>query len=74
MVLKAVLFDDEYIVLHGLQKMIDWSKYGIELVGTANNGYAAIDLVETHSPDIIFTDIRMPVCREWMGWRLSKRF
>ncbi|WML27295.1 response regulator [Neobacillus sp. OS1-33] len=58
--LKAVIFDDEYIVLQGLQKMIDWSMYGIELVGTANNGYAAIDLVETHSPDIIFTDIRMP--------------
>jgi two-component system, response regulator YesN len=60
MMLKAVIFDDEYIVLHGLQKMIDWSKYGIELVGTASNGYAAIDLVETHSPDIVFTDIRMP--------------
>ncbi|ULT58328.1 response regulator [Neobacillus drentensis] len=58
--LKAVLFDDEYIVLHGLQKMIDWSKYGIELVGTASNGLAAIDLVETYSPDIVFTDIRMP--------------
>ena len=58
--LKAVLFDDEYIVLQGLQKMINWSKYGIELVGTASNGYAAIDLVETHSPDIVFTDIRMP--------------
>src|SRR4051812_36044955 len=40
--------------------MINWSKYGIELVGTASNGYAAIDLVETHSPDIVFTDIRMP--------------
>jgi two-component system, response regulator YesN len=58
--LKAVIFDDEYIVLQGLQMMIDWSKYGIELVGTATNGYAAIDLVETHSPDIVFTDIRMP--------------
>jgi two-component system, response regulator YesN len=58
--LKAVIFDDEYIVLQGLQRMIDWSKYGIELVGTATNGYAAIDLVETHSPDIVFTDIRMP--------------
>ncbi|MEH7096301.1 response regulator [Neobacillus vireti] len=58
--LKAVLFDDEYIVLQGLQKMIDWSKYGIELVGTASNGLAAIDLVETYSPDIVFTDIRMP--------------
>lgn len=58
--LKAVIFDDEYIVLQGLQMMIDWSKYGIELVGTATNGFAAIDLVETHSPDIVFTDIRMP--------------
>ncbi|MFB3168266.1 response regulator [Neobacillus sp. 179-C4.2 HS] len=58
--LKAVIFDDEYIVLQGLQRMIDWSKYGIELVGTASNGFAAIDLVETHSPDIVFTDIRMP--------------
>jgi two-component system, response regulator YesN len=58
--LKAVIFDDEYIVLQGLQMMIDWSKYGIELVGTATNGYAAIDLVETHSPDIVLTDIRMP--------------
>jgi two-component system, response regulator YesN len=58
--LKAVIFDDEYIVLQGLEMMIDWSKYGIELVGTASNGYAAIDLVETHSPDIVFTDIRMP--------------
>jgi two-component system, response regulator YesN len=58
--LKAVIFDDEYIVLQGLEMMIDWSKYGIELVGTATNGFAAIDLVETHSPDIVFTDIRMP--------------
>jgi two-component system, response regulator YesN len=58
--LKAVIFDDEYIVLQGLQMMIDWSKYGIKLVGTATNGYDAIDLVETHSPDIVFTDIRMP--------------
>nr|WP_263327669.1 response regulator [Neobacillus sp. Marseille-Q6967] len=58
--LKAVIIDDEYIVLEGLQKMIDWSRYGIKLVGTATNGYAAIDLVETHSPDIVFTDIRMP--------------
>jgi two-component system, response regulator YesN len=58
--LKAVIFDDEYIVLQGLQMMIDWSKYGIELVGTATNGYTAIELVETHSPDIVFTDIRMP--------------
>ncbi|WP_160720572.1 response regulator transcription factor [Bacillus sp. USDA818B3_A] len=58
--LKAVIFDDEYVFLQGLQMMIDWSKYGIELVGTATDGHAAIDIVETHSPDIVFTDIHMP--------------
>lgn len=58
--LKAVIFDDEYIVLQGLQAMIDWSKYGIELVGTATDGNAAWSLFEAHRPDIVFTDIRMP--------------
>ncbi|MED4225271.1 response regulator [Neobacillus cucumis] len=58
--LKAVLFDDEYIVLQGLQMMIDWSHYGIELVGTATNGTEALTLFKETQPDIVFTDIRMP--------------
>ncbi|MEH7250806.1 response regulator [Neobacillus niacini] len=57
--LKAVIFDDEYIVLKGL-KMIDWSKYGIEVVGTAMNGIEALEVFQTHRPDIVFSDIRMP--------------
>ena len=31
--LRAVVFDDEYIVLQGLQAMIDWNAHGIELCG-----------------------------------------
>ncbi|WP_160720444.1 response regulator [Bacillus sp. USDA818B3_A] len=58
--LRAVIFDDEYIVLHGLRMMIDWNKYDIELVGTATNGKEAIALFEACRPDIVFTDIRMP--------------
>ncbi|PKG21905.1 response regulator [Niallia nealsonii] len=58
--LKAVIFDDEYIVLQGLQRMIDWTKYGIELVGTAANGKEALTVFEKMHPDIVFTDIRMP--------------
>jgi two-component system, response regulator YesN len=57
--LKAVIFDDEYIVLKGL-KMIDWLKYGIEVVGTAMNGLEALEVFQTHRPDIVFSDIRMP--------------
>ncbi|WP_238482615.1 response regulator [Lederbergia galactosidilytica] len=58
--LKMVVFDDEYIVLEGLKRMIDWEKYGIELVGTAMNGYEAISLFINQKPDIVLTDIRMP--------------
>lgn len=58
--LKAAVFDDEFIVTEGLKKMIDWSKYGIELVGTAANGTAALKLFQEQKPDIVFTDIRMP--------------
>jgi two-component system, response regulator YesN len=58
--LKAAIFDDEYIVLQGLRTMIDWSRHGLELVGTASDGLAALELFRTHRPDIILTDIRMP--------------
>jgi two-component system response regulator YesN len=58
--LKAVVFDDEYIVLKGLQAMIDWPSFGIELTGTASDGYSALELFRKVQPDIILTDIRMP--------------
>ncbi|OAS82584.1 MULTISPECIES: response regulator [Metabacillus] len=58
--LKVAIFDDEFIVIEGLKKMIDWSKYGMELVGTAKDGNSALSLFHSEHPDIIFTDIRMP--------------
>ncbi|MFX3635051.1 MAG: response regulator [Candidatus Pristimantibacillus sp.] len=58
--LKAVVFDDEYIVIEGLRTMIDWSNYGIELVGTASDGLSALACFRKIQPDIVFTDIRMP--------------
>lgn len=59
-VLKVVLFDDEYIVVKGLEAMIDWEGYGLELAGTASDGIAALELFRRLRPSIIFTDIRMP--------------
>ncbi|MDD9267285.1 response regulator [Paenibacillus sp. GCM10023248] len=58
--LKAAVFDDEYIVLQGLREMIDWASYGIELTGTADNGLAALEVFREQRPQLIFTDIRMP--------------
>ncbi|MFB5759400.1 response regulator [Paenibacillus medicaginis] len=58
--LKAVVFDDEYIVLQGLKTMIDWGQYGIEMIGTADNGLSALQMFRDIRPDIVLTDIRMP--------------
>ncbi|QLG38071.1 MULTISPECIES: response regulator [unclassified Paenibacillus] len=58
--LRAVVCDDESIVIQGLQGMIDWTRYGIELVGTAGDGLSALHIVQELQPDIILTDIRMP--------------
>ncbi|WP_372631136.1 response regulator [Cohnella sp.] len=58
--LKAVLFDDEPIVLTGMLKKFDWTRYGIELVGTATDGLSALRLTRRLQPDIVLTDIRMP--------------
>jgi two-component system response regulator YesN len=58
--LKAVVFDDEYIVCQGLSRMIDWQRFGVELVGTAGDGLAALQLFREQRPDIVLTDIRMP--------------
>ena len=58
--LKVAIYDDEFIVIEGLRKMVDWSKYGMEVVGTAKDGHSALELFYAERPDIIFTDIRMP--------------
>lgn len=58
--LKAVLFDDEYIVLEALGALVDWRGLGIELAGTAGDGLSALATFREKRPDIVLTDIRMP--------------
>lgn len=58
---KVLLVDDEYMILAGLQKLIDWESLGMEVVATARNGKKALDYIMEHSVDIILTDVSMPV-------------
>ncbi|NWQ41701.1 response regulator [Bacillus sp. EB106-08-02-XG196] len=58
--LKAVIFDDEFIVIEGLKRVINWTEKGIEIIGTATDGISGLSLFYSEKPDIIFTDIRMP--------------
>lgn len=56
---KLVIIDDEKRVREALKISIDWNKYSIEVVGEAEDGDIALDIIKEHDPDIIITDIYM---------------
>ncbi|CAI6087048.1 response regulator transcription factor [Cohnella sp. JJ-181] len=58
--LKAFIVDDEKLVRKGFMSMIDWSAYGIEIVGEAADGKSALAALRTQPVDLLFTDITMP--------------
>ncbi|RUS47914.1 response regulator transcription factor [Cohnella sp. AR92] len=58
---KVILVDDERLARLGLVGMIPWEEYGYEVVGEAEDGEDALTLIERTEPDVVITDIRMPV-------------
>lgn len=57
--LKLVIVDDEQILLQGLLETYAWDKMGFTVVGTAQNGEAAIRIIKEKKPHVVLTDIRM---------------
>ena len=58
---KVILVDDEYLTRDAISRNTPWKDVDFTLVGTAENGKAAIALIEEAEPDLILTDICMPV-------------
>lgn len=58
---KLMLVDDESDIREGLQEVIDFEKYGFTVVGEAANGLEALQVAEQMQPDLIISDIRMPL-------------
>ena len=58
---KLLIVDDEDFEREGMAQMIDWQQYDIEMAGTAWNGVEALEKIEALRPDMILTDIKMPV-------------
>lgn len=57
---KVIFVDDEEIVREGIRDRIPWNRLGFELVGTAENGRDALQMVQEHPVDVVITDICMP--------------
>lgn len=59
--LKAIIADDEDIIRQGISDFVDWESLGMQLVGQASNGKEAAELLEDCQPEIVITDVKMPV-------------
>ena len=59
MSIRVVICDDQDLVRDGLQAILATAP-GIEVVGEASNGDEVVRLVETHSPDVVLMDLKMP--------------
>lgn len=56
-----MLVDDEQFVLEQIRKIVAWEKMGLELIGCCTNAVEALDYMINEMPDILITDIKMPV-------------
>lgn len=56
--MKVVIVDDDKLVAMSLRTIVE-SDPDIEVLATGSSGQEAIELYDTHLPDVLLTDIRM---------------
>lgn len=58
---QVLIVEDEMLVRLGLRNSIEWGKFNMEVVADVADGKAAWDIYEKNKPDLIITDLKMPV-------------
>ena len=56
---KVVIAEDQGLVLGALAALVSFEE-DFEVVGTANDGQSALEIVRKERPDLLLTDIEMP--------------
>ncbi|MBO3741601.1 response regulator [Actinoplanes flavus] len=59
MTIRVVLVDDQVLVRTGFRMILDETE-GIEVVGEAGDGAAAVEVSARTRPDVVLMDVRMP--------------
>lgn len=56
-----MLVDDDKYVLEGLKRLLNWNAFHGRLTATASNGAEALELFLHTRPDVVISDIKMPI-------------
>ena len=59
--IRVLLVEDEISTLNLLKIIVDWEEFQMKIVGTASNGREALFRIQETKPDLIITDIKMPI-------------
>ena len=59
--MRAVVVEDEVLIREGLCKLLRKMFPDIRIEGVAGNGQEGLQYIQTYQPDLVITDIRMPV-------------
>lgn len=59
--LRVLIADDEFKVCRLIEDLVDWHQYDMKVVDTAYDGLSAFESINKYRPDVVITDIRMPV-------------
>ncbi|MDT8718904.1 response regulator transcription factor [Clostridium sp. 19966] len=64
--IKVLIADDQAIIRDGLKLILNMEE-DISVVGVAENGNEAFQMISELNPDVVLMDIRMPECDGVMG-------
>ncbi len=70
--IKVLLVDDQELLRRGLDQVLGATD-DVDVVGEAADGEHALALVEALAPDVVVTDLEMPVCDGIDATRLIRR-
>jgi len=59
--LPTLIVEDDHLVRKGLIHTLPWSRYDMEIVGEAENGEEALELMRSREIGLLVTDLTMPV-------------
>ena len=57
---KIIIVDDHQLFREGMKLLIEMENIG-QVIAEAENGQVFLDMLDSHSPDLVLMDIEMPV-------------